>query len=254
MMIVAIVQGRMTSKRLPGKILLDLGGQPMLARVLQRVRRSRLIDQLVMATTVDSSDDPVAEFCRQRGYACFRGNLFDVLDRYYQAARHFNVDVVVRITADCPVIDPLEIDRTVQAFLDADVDFAANRLPPPFKRTTPIGTDTEVVKFAALERAWKEASEKYEREHVMPYFYDQPGRFKTLVLDHEPDLGHLRWTVDTPEDLEVLRQIYASFNNRDDFSTDELIEHCRLHPDWQLLNANINHNTFLDTDTRNKGQ
>jgi spore coat polysaccharide biosynthesis protein SpsF len=251
--IVAIVQGRMSSRRLQGKILLDMGGKPMLARVLQRARRARLVDQVVMATTVDPSDDPVAEFCLQHGYPCFRGNLFDVLDRYYQAAKHYQADVVVRIKADCPVIDPGEIDRTIQAFLDAEVDFAANRLPPPFTRTTPIGMDTEVVKFAALERAWREADEKYEREHVMPYLYDQPGRFSILVVDHEPNLGHLRWTVDTPEDLAVLREIYASFNNRDDFSMAELLEQTRIHPGWQEMNANIYHNSFLDTDNRAQG-
>jgi len=251
--IVAIVQGRMSSKRLPGKILLDMGGKPMLARVLQRVRRARLVDQVVMATTVDPSDDPVVEFCQQHGYPCFRGNLFDVLDRYCQAAKHYQADVVVRITADCPVVDPGEIDRTIQAFLDADVDFAANRLPPPFTRTIPIGMDTEVVKFTALERAWKEAQEKYEREHVMPYLYDQPGRFNILVLENEPDLGHMRWTVDTPEDLAVLRAIYASFNNRDDFSMEELLEQYKTHPEWQAMNAGIYHNSFLDTDNRVKG-
>jgi spore coat polysaccharide biosynthesis protein SpsF len=109
-----------------------------------------------------------------------------------------------------------------------------------------------VVKFAALERAWKEANEKYEREHVMPYLYDQPGRFNILVLENEPDLGHMRWTVDTPEDLAVLRAIYASFNNRDDFSMAELIEQSMAHPEWQAMNAGIYHNSFLDIDPREK--
>jgi len=248
--IIAIVQGRMGSNRLPGKILLDIGGQPMLARVVMRVRRARMIEQAVVATTVDPSDDPVAEFCRQQGYPYYRGDLFDVLDRYYQAALIYQADVVVRITADCPVIDPAEIDRIVEAFLDKGVDFAANRLPPPFSRSIPIGMDVEVVSFPALEKAWKEATEKYEREHVMPYFYDKEGRFNILVLDHEPNLGHLRWTVDTPQDLEVLRSIYLSFNNKDDFSLDELLAHSEKHPEWQAMNANIYHNSFLDTDKR----
>ncbi len=225
----------------------------MLARVVQRVRRSRLVSQVVVATTADPSDDPVAQFCQQKGIPCFRGNLFDVLDRYYQAASYYAADVVVRITADCPLIDPAEIDLTIRALLDNDVDFAANRLPPPFTRTTPIGMDAEVVTFAALERAWREAGQKYEREHVLPYLYDQPGRFKTLVLANEPDLGHLRWTVDTPQDLEVVRQIYATFDNRDDFSLAELLEHNEQHPEWQALNANIHHNSYLETDSRVKG-
>ncbi|MCJ7696472.1 MAG: glycosyltransferase family protein [Anaerolineaceae bacterium] len=252
--IIAIVQGRMGSNRLPGKILLDIGGQPMLARVVNRTRRARFIEQVVVATTLDPSDDPVEEFCRQKGYPCYRGDLFDVLDRYYQAALIYQADVVVRITADCPVIDPAEIDRIVEAFLDKGVDFAANRLPPPFSRSIPIGMDVEVVSFSALEKAWKEATEKYEREHVMPYFYDKEGRFNILVLDHEPNLGHLRWTVDTPQDLEVLRSIYASFRNRDDFSLDELLAHSEEHPEWQEINANIYHNSFLDTDKRGNGK
>ena len=252
--IIAIIQGRMSSKRLPGKILLDIGGEPMLTRVVQRVRRTRLVSQVVVATTADPSDDPVVNFCQDRGIPCFRGNLFDVLDRYYQAARYFAADIVVRITADCPLIDPAEIDRTISVLLDNDVDFAANRLPPPFTRTTPIGMDTEVVTFAALERTWREAEQKFEREHVLPYLYDQPGRFKTLVLGHDPDLGHLRWTVDTPQDLEVIRQIYACFDNRDDFSLAELLEQNDQHPGWQALNANIHHNSYLETDSRVKGE
>ncbi len=251
--IVAIIQGRMSSNRLPGKILRDIGGEPMLSHVVQRVRRSRLIRQVVVATTADPSDDPVTQFCQRKGIPVFRGNLFDVLDRYYQAARYFAADIVVRITADCPLIDPQEIDRTIQALLDNQVDFAANRLPPPFTRTTPIGMDTEVVTFDALERAWHEADQKYEREHVLPYLYDEPGRFKTLILEHDPDLGHLRWTVDTPQDLEVVREIFASFNNRDDFSMAELIDHAERHPEWQLINANIHHNSYLETDNRDKG-
>lgn len=250
--IIAIIQGRMGSNRLPGKILLDIGGQPMLARVVNRVRRARTIEQVVVATTLDLSDDPVAVFCRQNGYPCYRGDLFDVLDRYYQAASNYSADIVVRITADCPVIDPFEIDRIVGAFLESGGDFAANRLPLPFSRSIPIGLDVEVVSFPALERAWKEATEKYEREHVMPYFYDQEGRFNILVLEHEPNLGQLRWTVDTPQDLEVLRSIYASFNNKDDFSLDELLAHSEKHPEWQAMNANIYHNSFFDTDKRDK--
>ncbi len=250
--VVAIIQGRMSSSRLPGKILLDIGGRPMLTRVLLRARRAQLVDQVVVATTTDPSDDPVAEFCKKRGYPCYRGNLFDVLDRYYQAAKLFKADVIVRLTADCPVIDPGEIDRTIKAFFDSGADFAANRLPPPFTRTTPIGLDTEVCSFNALKRAWNEAEAKFEREHVMPYLYDEPGRFKIVLVDHDPDYGHFRWTVDTPADLALLREIYASFNNSDDFTLEDLLEKSEKHPEWQAINANIRHNTFKDTDARVK--
>lgn len=250
--VVAIIQGRMGSSRLPGKILEDIGGQPMLARVIMRARRARTVDQVVFATTVDTLDNPVAEFCRIKGFPCYRGDVYDVLDRYYQAALLYKADVIVRITADCPVLDPGEVDRTVNAFFDAQVDFAANRLPPPFVRTTPIGLDTEVCTFVALERAWHEAHAKFEREHVMPYLYDQPGRFKTLVVDMQPSYGHLRWTVDTPADLEVLRQIYAAFNNSDGFTLAELLAMSELHPEWQAMTADIQHNTFMDLDKRSR--
>ncbi len=248
--IIAIVQGRMSSSRLPGKVLQDIGGQPMLARVVMRARRARTLDQVVVATTVDPSDDPITDFCRERGFPCFRGDLYDVLDRYYQAAKLFEAKVIVRLTADCPVIDPGEIDRTVTAFLDAGADFAANRLPPPLARTTPIGLDTEVCTFDALEKAWKGARAKYEREHVMPYLYDEPGRFKVLVVDMEPDYGHLRWTVDTPEDLAAIRQIYAAFNNDDGFELTELLEMSRQHPEWHMMTSEVQHKSFLDVDER----
>ena len=163
----------------------------------------------------------------QRGYAVYRGSMYDVLDRYYQAARLYAADVIVRITADCPVIDPDVIDETVARSSERNrarrarprlYDFAANRLPPPWKRTYPIGLDTEVVTFAALETAWKEAVQPHQREHVMPFFYEQPERFRTRLVDYTRDLGALRWTVDTAEDLALMRSIYAHFGGRDDFS------------------------------------
>lgn len=248
--IVAIIQARMGSSRLPGKVLKDIGGVPMLQRVVVRARRSRTIGQVVVATTTDPGDDPLVDFCRQKGFPVFRGHGYDVLDRYYQAAKRFDARIVVRLTADCPVIDPHEINRTVSAFLDAGVDFAANRLPPPWHRTTPIGMDTEVVTFTALERAWQEAEAKYAREHVMPYFYEEPGRFDILLVDHDPDLGELRLTVDTPEDLELIREVYAHFGNSDEFTMDEMVALLRDHPDIRRLNAVVTHKSFKDVDDR----
>lgn len=248
--VIAIVQGRMSSSRLPGKVLLDIGGQPMLARVVMRARRARTLDHVIVATTTDPSDEAIAEFCRERGFPCFRGDLFDVLDRYYQAARLYQAGVIVRLTADCPVLDPDEIDRTVKLLFETGAEFTTNRLPPPFKRTTPIGLDTEVCTFAALERAWREAKAKHEREHVMPYLYEDPGRFKMKVADMEPDCSHLRWTVDTPEDLEVMRQIYAAFQNDDGFSLAELLIMNKKHPEWQQMTSTVQHKTFMDVDEK----
>jgi spore coat polysaccharide biosynthesis protein SpsF len=240
----------MGSSRLPGKVLKDIGGVPMLARVVVRARRARSLGRVVVATTTDPGDDLLAAYCRKQGFPVFRGDPYDVLDRYYQAARRFDAEIIVRLTADCPVIDPREIDRTVSAFLDAKVDFAANRLPPPWHRTTPIGMDTEVVTFRALARAWREAEAKYEREHVMPYFYEEAGRFNILLVDHDPDLGDLRLTVDTPEDLELVRKVFDRFGNTDEFSMAEMAALLENHPELRQLNAAVTHKTYRDVDDR----
>ncbi|MBG0787841.1 MAG: glycosyltransferase family protein [Anaerolineaceae bacterium] len=247
---VAIIQARMGSSRLPGKVLRDIGGQPMLYRVVIRARHAQTVGQVVVATTTDPGDDPVEAFCNQQGFPVFRGDPYDVLDRYYQAAVTYHAETVVRLTADCPLLDPSEIDRTVLAFQEAEVDFAANRLPPPWKRTTPIGMDTEVVTMAALTRAWQEADAKYAREHVMPYLYEEPGRFKTLLVDHTPDWGDVRLTVDTPEDLELIRQLTAHFGNGNDFGMAEAVQYLQAHPALGAINAGIQHKTFKDVDDR----
>lgn len=248
--VVAIVQARMGSSRLPGKVLMDIGGVPMLTRVIVRARRAQTLGRVILATTQDKSDDPVAAYCRKHGFPVYRGDPLDVLDRYYQAACLFGARIVVRLTGDCPLIDPGEIDRTVRAFQDQKVDFAANRLPPPWQRTTPIGMDTEVVAFEALERAWHEARQKHHREHVMPYFYEEPGRFKMLLVDHDPDLGRLRLTVDTPEDLTLVRKIYDAFGNSDRFSLREILDLLERYPGWQAINAGVAHKGYLDIDQR----
>ena len=170
--VVAIIQGRMSSSRLPGKILADIAGQPMLQRVFIRTSRAATVNETIFATTTNSSDDPVEEYCDFSGIPFTRGSLFDVLDRYYQAAKESKADVVVRITADCPVIDPTLIDDCVNVLLDQEFDFVCNRLPPPWHRTYPIGLDVEACTFKVLAQAWKEAKEPQHREHAMPYFYE----------------------------------------------------------------------------------
>ena len=229
----------MSSTRLPGKVLKDIAGKPMLAWVVERARRAHTVSEVVIATTVEPSDDPIVSFCAQMGYACTRGSLEDVLDRYYQAARAYHADVVVRVPADCPLIDPAEIDHVVREYQRSGVDFAANRLPPPFGRTYPIGLDTEVCSFAALERAWRETKEPYQREHVMPYLYEQPGRFKVLRVDHDPDYGDLRWTVDTPQDLDLVRAIFERMAGRVDFGWLDVLELFQHEPELARLNAGV---------------
>lgn len=242
----------MKSSRLPGKILAEIGGQPMLVQVVERVRLAKTVHQVMVATTDDPSDDPVEALCAQRGYLCWRGSQFDVLDRFYQAARLAQAGVVVRVTADCPLIDPALIDLTVRALFENGADFSANRLPPPWKRTYPIGLDTEVCTFAALERAWREAELPHEREHVMPYLYDQPGRFKVCVVDAGQDYGHLRWTVDTPEDLAAMRALFQHLGDGQTLSWLDVLAAWQAHPELHAINAGVQHHKFDDYDERFK--
>jgi spore coat polysaccharide biosynthesis protein SpsF len=266
--VVAIIQGRMSSSRLPGKILADIAGQPMLQRVFLRTSRAATVTETVFATTSDPSDDPVAEYCDFSGIPFTRGSLYDVLDRYYQTAKQAKADVVVRVTADCPVIDPGLIDQVVEALLEEEYDFVANRLPPPFHRTYPIGLDVETCTFTALEKAWTESKETFHREHVMPYLYEgvelvaanrllqtgvSPRGFRVALLHHITDFGDYRWTVDTPEDLEFMRQVYSRFDGRDDFSWKEVLELVHNEPELMQINAAVKHKTLKDIDERATG-
>ena len=263
--VVAIIQGRMSSSRLPGKILADIAGQPMLTRVYTRTSRAKTLDEVIFATTTDESDDPVAEYCDFSGIPFTRGSLFDVLDRYYQAALQAKADIVVRITADCPVIDPDLIDNVVNTLLEDKYDFVCNRLPPPWNRTYPIGLDVEASTFKVLKKAWKEAKEPQHREHAMPYFYEDvrlttvscqlqtglsPRGFNVALLHHTTDFGDYRWTVDTPEDLEFMRQVYSRFDGRDDFTWKEVLDLVHDNPELPKINADVQHKTLKDIDKR----
>jgi spore coat polysaccharide biosynthesis protein SpsF len=288
--VIAIIQGRMGSSRLPGKILAEIGGQPMLGWVFRRTARAATVTDTIFATTTDPSDDPVVEYCEFSGIPVTRGSLYDVLDRYYQTAKQAKADVVVRITADCPLIDPVLIDDAVNALwgrfegmpdpleelgrpllpdeLVFAADFVCNRLPPPFHRTYPIGLDVEVCTFLALQTAWKEARETFQREHVMPYFYEgvelqtvhrrlqtgtSPRGFRVALLHHIIDFGEYRWTVDTPEDLEFMRQVFARLEGREDFRWTDILELVHNEPQLMQINAGVKHKTLKDIDERAKG-
>jgi spore coat polysaccharide biosynthesis protein SpsF len=272
---VAIIQGRMSSSRLPGKVLLDIAGQPMIRHVVERTRFARTLDAVIIATTTDPSDDPVAAFAASAGIPFTRGSLHDVLDRYYQAAKAHQADIIVRVTADCPVIDPDVIDQTVELVTRQSLlttDFSCNRLPPPFTRSFPIGLDVEACTFAALERAWKESTETFHREHVMPFLYEgttfEPNtqqrlsdscfvlrgsssrNFHIAQIHHTPDYGSLRWTVDTPEDLVFIREIFARLYKKSDFTWYDVLEIVQKNPDLAEINARIRHKTMTETDHR----
>ena len=219
--VVAIIQARMGSTRLPGKVLSDLGGRTMLARVASRAGRAASIDEVVVATTCSPADAPILRECDREAIACFRGNEPDVLDRYHRAAIFHRADVVVRITADCPLIDSEVVDRVVNTFLEVKPDFAANTL----RRTYPRGLDTEVMTAAALARAWRDADEPYQRTHVTPYIYQHPELFELLSITGQEDLSGHRWTVDSPADLDFVRAVYDRLGDGDEFSWQDV---CRL--------------------------
>jgi spore coat polysaccharide biosynthesis protein SpsF len=247
---VAIIQARMSSTRLPGKVLKVVAGRTILDRMVERVQKAKQVDETIVATTIDASDNVIVEYCEKVGIACYRGSLQDVLDRYYQAAVLHKADIIVRLTGDCPLIDPDLIDAVVDTLINEKADFACNRLPPPLTRTYPIGLDVEACTFAALKRAWTEATEKHEREHVLPYLYDVPGRFKVVQLNHSQDLGTMRWTLDTPEDLVLLEQVYARFGGRNDFSWLDVLELFNKEPTLAEINNQVQHKSYLDFEKK----
>jgi len=240
----------MGSSRLPGKVLKDICGYPMLYWVVNRAAEAKLVDELIVATTKDNSDNPIVEWCLEYDIKCFRGSTFDVLDRYYQTARNYRADVIVRLTADCPLIDPALIDEVITVFFNKEVDFAANRLPPPYKRTYPIGLDIEVASFSALEKAWHQAKLPFEREHVMPYLYSVKDRFTTIILNAEKNYGDRRWTVDTPEDLEFIRALFNKLNCCINFSWREVLQTLDENPELETINADVAHKSYRDIDSR----
>jgi spore coat polysaccharide biosynthesis protein SpsF len=233
--VVAIIQARMGSTRLPGKVLMDMGGKTVLARVVSRLRRATLLHELVVATTDSVADDAIVRECDRLGVLFFRGSENDVLDRYYQAARMCAAEIVVRITSDCPVIDCQPVDEAIRFFQQEHADYASNVFP----RTYPRGIDTEVFTTAALEQAWRDAHEPYEREHVTPYFYEHPELFRLASLRARIDYSRYRWTLDTAEDLELLRTIYARFDERDHFSWDDVIQLMEREPGLAELNSHV---------------
>jgi spore coat polysaccharide biosynthesis protein SpsF len=225
----------MGSTRLPGKVLADIDGCPMLWRVLERTRLARIVDEVVVATTTKAADEPIVALCQEHAVKCFRGSELDVLDRYYQAAVENGADVVVRITSDCPLIDPEVIDKVVNVFLSEPCDYASNCAV----RTYPRGLDTEVVAFRALEAAHFDARQSYQRAHVMPYIYENPGRFKILsVTTEDEDYSAYRWTVDTMEDLEFVRAVYDRLKDPR-FLMDDVLKLMECEPELLEINRSI---------------
>lgn len=208
---VIIVQARMTSSRLPGKVLAPLAGRPMLEWILERLASVRDDVPVAVATTTGSTDDAIVHLCTARGIPAIRGSEHDVLDRYHHAAAELDADPIIRITSDCPLIDPATTRAVLQLWERERPDYASNTLV----RSFPRGLDTEVVTRAVLDEAWDAAAEPFEREHVTPYVYRRPERFRLVNHANDRDEGDRRWTVDTPEDLEFVRAVYDALASAD---------------------------------------
>jgi spore coat polysaccharide biosynthesis protein SpsF len=232
-MILAILQARMSSTRLPGKVLADVAGAPMILRQIERLKRSRRIEGFVVATSTDASDDALAALLALDGVAVHRGPLDDVLARYAGALERYPAQVAVRLTGDCPLADPQVIDATIDLLMDNDLDYAANT---PARRTYPKGLDVEVMRAPCLLRAAREAADPYEREHVTPFLYRHPEIFAQDFISQDADEGEVRWTVDRPDDLDFVRAVYEGlYPNQPAFTSDDVRAFVRARPDLARL-------------------
>lgn len=247
MKIVAIVQARMGSTRLPNKVMKPIGGIPMIELLLQRLSQAKEIDQIVVATSTHERNTPLVEHVQKLGYTCVQGSETDVLERYLLAARKVHADVVIRITGDCPLVDPELVDHVVRQFKSTQVDYLSNTAPASY----PDGLDIEIFHLQALERAGRESQDAFDHEHVTPYLR-RAGLFKSGVVRNEEDLSGLRWTVDEPADFDVISQVFAQFSPDIHFSWTQVLELQRNRPDIFAANHNIIRNEGATMGTGQK--
>ena len=247
MKIVALVQARMGSTRLPNKVMKQIGGIPMIELLITRLSRAKELDEIVVASSVDKRNQPLVEHVRKLGFACEQGSENDVLDRFVQAARAHQADVVVRITGDCPLVDPELVDEVIRGFKAAGVDYFSNVSPP----TYPDGLDIEVFTLNALEQANRETDKSFDREHVTPYLREQ-GRFNTASMQHNQDYSALRWTVDEPADFSVIEQVFYYFHPRTDFTWREVLDLQLKQPEIFNINQHLIRNEGATMGTGQK--
>jgi glutamate-1-semialdehyde 2,1-aminomutase len=234
MKVVALVQARMGSTRLPNKVMKPIGGVPLIEVLLARLARAKEVNEIIVATSVDPRNQPLADHVNALGYKCYRGSEDDVLDRYVQAAKSANADVVVRITGDCPLVDPALVDEVIRQFKASKVDYFSNTAPPTF----PDGLDIEVFTFAAMEKAAHETRNPFDREHVTPYLRES-GRFKQAGMQYRENLSDLRWTVDEPADYGVVSKVFAHFAPDIHFNWPQVLQLQRSQPELFTANQNL---------------
>lgn len=231
----AILQARMSSSRLPGKVMKKILGKPLLALQIERINRSVKIDHLIVATSINREDDRIQALCETLGVECFRGNLANVLDRFYMACKSFEPRTIVRLTGDCPLTDPEKIDDLITFFQKNDYDYAANCI----RYCLPHGLDAEIFSTSALETAWQNADTAFEKEHVTPYMRQPENNFSVGHMEYDPVISpHLRWCVDEPEDFELVKQIYGALYPRNpDFTTADILGLMEKQPELFHINA-----------------
>jgi spore coat polysaccharide biosynthesis protein SpsF len=236
MKVVGIIQARLGSTRLPNKMLASILGQPMLGVLIKRLAPCRFLDEIVVATTDLPQDRTLELLSKECGVSCFRGSEDDCLDRFYYAAKQSDAGIVVRLTGDNPLVDASFVDQIVEQFLleSPPLDY----LGPTVHRTYPIGLSAEVFSFAALLAAWQEDKDQKQREHVTPFIWQNPDRFRVKYYHHDRNLGHWRWTVDTPADLAFVQKIFEHFGHYR-FSWRDVVEVLEKHPEWMMINQSI---------------
>ena len=242
-MIGCIIQARTGSTRLPGKVMQKIDNDStVLDYVINQIKYSKKIEKIIVATTNLTEDDIICEYLSLQKIEFFRGSSEDVLDRYYQCAKKFTIDNIVRITADNPLIDPNVIDLVIDDYKNNKCDFATNTL----HRTFPYGTEVEVFSFKSLEKAWKNAKKPSEREHVTPFIYDLQNRFILINKEFQEDLSHLRYTVDKIEDLKLVKEIIKNIPTRPIFIQD-IIELYKNKPEIFEINHNVKHDGYISS-------
>ena len=245
-----IIQARMGSSRLPGKVLLPLGGKPAIQHVIERAKLISGISQVIIATSTSPIDDPLVQFCDSIDVTAFRGSENDVLDRYYKAAALYKADGIMRLTGDCPLIDPVESGKVIEKFCETGVDYVSNTNPPML----PDGLDTEIFSIAALNKARNNAKNKPEREHVTLYIYSNPSKFKIGSVLYQEDLSRYRFTLDEADDYAFLQEVFTILKKKGQFGyLNEIIQILKENPNILRINNHIQRNEGLATSRHEDG-
>ncbi len=236
----AVIQARMSSTRLPGKVLLNVGQRPLLHQIILRLEAAKLLDTIIVATSTSTPDDEIEEWCHAKGVSVFRGSEENVLQRYYECAKAFQLDIIVRVTADDPFKDPQIIDQLVDRIKSDNYDFVCNNKPVSF----PEGLDVEIMTFPVLEESYKNAESDFEKEHVTQYVHRRWNSFKTYNLGSDENNASKRWTIDTQEDLDFAREVYKELESSGIFMAEDILSLLKSKPQLELINNEVSRSTL----------